>query len=210
MVKKSYHHGDLKNALIEAGIAVLAEEGEFGISLRKVALRAGVSHAAPYAHFTDKQALVAAISTEGLSRMSRSIDAIHLRWNDDPLRELVEIAWAYLCFAIQAPAHFKITFSGAVKKEQDYPDFITLTQKNFSALEQVVEHCQSAGILEAGPPEVIAIGVWSQVHGLASLMVENQISHTLLDRISMQVLLISGLQQIVNRDIDPQILDRSE
>ena len=65
MAKKQYHHGDLKNALIHAGIAILAKEGVGGLSLRKVAARAGVSHAAPYAHFADKQALIAAISTEG-------------------------------------------------------------------------------------------------------------------------------------------------
>ena len=63
--KKSYHHGDLKNALIKAGADILSNEGVSALSLRKVARKAGVSHAAPYAHFTDKQALIAAISTEG-------------------------------------------------------------------------------------------------------------------------------------------------
>jgi len=65
MTKKTYHHGDLKNALIRAGIDILAREGVGGLSLRKVARNAGVSHTAPYAHFADKQALIAAISTNG-------------------------------------------------------------------------------------------------------------------------------------------------
>ena len=59
--KKSYHHGDLKNALIKAGADILSKEGVSALSLRKVAHKAGVSHAAPYAHFADKQALIAAM-----------------------------------------------------------------------------------------------------------------------------------------------------
>jgi AcrR family transcriptional regulator len=62
MTETTYHHGDLKNALIQAGMEILAEEGLGSLSLRKVAKQAGVSHAAPYAHFNDKQALIAAIS----------------------------------------------------------------------------------------------------------------------------------------------------
>ncbi|HWZ19753.1 MAG TPA: helix-turn-helix domain-containing protein, partial [Ktedonobacteraceae bacterium] len=62
---KPYHHGDLRNALIQAGLEILAEGGAQELDLRKVARRAGVSHAAPYRHFADKQALVAAINEEG-------------------------------------------------------------------------------------------------------------------------------------------------
>ncbi|MBU0935252.1 MAG: TetR/AcrR family transcriptional regulator [Spirochaetes bacterium] len=71
MQKSSYHHGDLKRALIEAGIELLAKEGSAAFSLRKVAIRAGVSHTAPYAHFADKQALIAAIITEGYIRLHK-------------------------------------------------------------------------------------------------------------------------------------------
>jgi AcrR family transcriptional regulator len=179
----------------------------FGLSLRKVAQRAGVSHAAPYAHFADKQALMAAISTEGLARIAKCMDAIQARSTGDPLRELVEIAWAYLRFAIEDPAHFKITFSGAVEKEQDYPALVTMTRKNFAALRQVTERCQAVGILHAGPADLVAVGVWSQVHGLASLMLENQLSHTLLDGQPLQAILVAGLQQLALVPIDPQILD---
>src|SRR5512147_1727830 len=71
--KKAYHHGDLKNALIEAGADILSKDGVSGLSLRKVALKAGVSHTAPYAHFADKQALIAAISTDGYRRLYEAL-----------------------------------------------------------------------------------------------------------------------------------------
>lgn len=193
----SYHHGDLKNALIEAGIAILAEEGVNGLSLRKVASRAGVSHAAPYAHFADKQALIAAISTAGYRRLYEQMQVVLAQMADDPLAQLVETAWAYLNFAIADPAHFKITFSSTVEKEQDYPDLVALTHQSFGVVQQIVERCQAAGILSPGSPDVVAIGVWSQVHGLASLMLEGQISHTTLEQTSMKGLLIACLQQLV-------------
>ena len=75
MRRKTYHHGDLKNALIKAGVEILSQEGVEGLSLRKVAQRAGVSHNAPYSHFPDKQSLIAAISTEGFRQLYGELDA---------------------------------------------------------------------------------------------------------------------------------------
>ena len=103
MTKSKYHHGDLKNALIAAGIDILASEGVHALSLRAVAQRAGVSHAAPYAHYADKQALIAAISTAGYRRLYDSLRAVGERYAGDPLRQLVEGAWAYVQFALHDP-----------------------------------------------------------------------------------------------------------
>src|SRR5262245_57255125 len=72
---KRYHHGDLRNALIQAGKTLLAEEGVAGLELRKVARAAGVSHAAPYRHFADKQALLAAIAEDGFYQLTEGMDA---------------------------------------------------------------------------------------------------------------------------------------
>jgi AcrR family transcriptional regulator len=114
-----YHHGDLKNALIEAGLEILSKEGVSGLSLRKVARKAGVSHSAPYAHFADKQALIAAISTEGYRLLYEKMQEIQKKFIDDPSRQLVEVAWAYVRFAQTDPEQFKGTFSNAVASERD-------------------------------------------------------------------------------------------
>jgi len=196
MPRKSYHHGDLKNALIQAGIQILAKEGVAGLSLRKVAGKAGVSHAAPYAHFTDKQALIAAISTEGYRRLYERIEDIIRQYADDPSKQLIETAWAYVDFALTDPAHFKITFSGVIEQEKEHPTFVEMSQKSFESVVRIVEACQARGVLESGPSDLMAVSVWSLVHGFASLVLEGQVSHNLLDRMSLREMLIFSLNQI--------------
>lgn len=145
----------MKNALIEAGAEILSKEGVNGLSLRKVASRAGVSHADPYAHFPDKQTLIAALSTEGYRMLYERLDAAVQRYRDDPLRQLVEA-------------------------------------------------CQAAGVLKPGPVDVMAVSVWSLVHGFVSLLQEGQISHSVLDRYSLREMLIFTLNQISRVEINPQ------
>ena len=204
MAERKYHHGDLKNALIEAGAEILSQEGVHGLSLRKVASRAGVSHAAPYAHFADKQALIAAISTEGYRMLYERIEAAVQRFQGQPARQLFEAGWAYIQFALDDPAHFKVTFSGVVEKEKDYPSFVEMSRKSFGLVVQIVEACQAAGVLKAGPSDVLAVSVWSLVHGFASLLIEGQISHTVLDRMKARDLLAFLLNQMVCVEIRPE------
>jgi AcrR family transcriptional regulator len=201
--KTSYHHGDLKNALIQAGIEILSKEGVNALSLRKVARRAGVSHAAPYAHFADKQALVAAISTAGYQKLYDKVYDAAQNHRGDPMRQLIEGAWAYVEFALNDSEHFRITLSGVVEKEKEYPAYVEVSQKGFRLVVQLVEVCQKAGVLNEGPPDLMAASVWGLVHGFVSLILENQISHTLLDRYSLKEMLIFSLNQITPVEITP-------
>lgn len=201
--KTPYHHGDLKNALIEAGIEILSKEGVSSLSLRKVARRAGVSHAAPYAHFADKQALVAAISTAGYRELYQKVYDAAQNHQGDPLRQLVEGAWAYVEFALNESDHFRITLSGAVERERDHPAYVEISQKGFRLVVELVQACQKAGILDEGPSDLMAISVWGSVHGFVSLALDGQISSTLLDRYSLKEMLIFSLNQITAVEIAP-------
>jgi len=202
--KGAYHHGNLKNALIKAGVDLLAKEGVAGLSIRRVAQKAGVSRAAPYAHFADKQALIAAISTEGYSRLFDAMERVADRHRDDPGAKLVDGAWAYLKFALDDPDHFKVTTSGAVEREKDYPALVEMSENCFSLVLRIVEECQACGILREGPADLVAVSVWSLMHGLISLVLENQIPHALRDRMSIRELLIATLNQITLADLrDP-------
>ena len=182
MAATPYHHGDLKNALIKAGTEILASEGLGGLSLRKVAKQAGVSHAAPYAHFKDKQALIAAISTEGFKQLHSQIESVKKTYQANPGSLLIETAWAYVQFALNEPDRFKLMFSSALEKEKEYPDFVEISQKNFRQLVDIVEICQGANILKSADSELIALSVWGTAHGFVSLLLEGQISHTVLEK----------------------------
>jgi AcrR family transcriptional regulator len=196
MEDKKYHHGDLKNALIQAGIDVLSNDGVSGLSLRKVAKQAGVSHAAPYAHFADKEALIAAISTEGhrnlYERLIRTIEENQ----SNPHKQLIETAWAYIQFAQEEQACFQIMFSGVLEQEKDYPDFVEISQQTFQLVVLVVDRCKREGILRDEPSLLLAAVVWGQIHGLISLILSGQISHQVLDKYPMRELMIRTMNQI--------------
>jgi AcrR family transcriptional regulator len=200
--KKSYHHGDLKNALIEAGADILSKDGVSGLSLRKVAQKAGVSHTAPYAHFADKQALIAAISTEGYKKLYKQIAQAAEQYRSDPLQRLVESSWAYVEFALDEPDHFKVTLSGMIEKEQDYPAFVETAKQTFSLVVDIVAQCQRAGILRKGAADLTAVSVWALIHGFVTLLLENQISHTVLDRYTVREMFIYTLNQITLVELD--------
>lgn len=195
MAIKKYHHGDLKNALIQAGVEILSKEGVGGLSLRKVAQRAGVSHNAPYSHFPDKQALIAAISTEGFKKLYDEIDAAVSSYPNDPLRQLQEIAWSYVQFAMNNKDTFKIMFSGILEKEKNYPAFVKISHQAFRRVVDVVQACQEIGILRVASPEMMAVSVWAQVHGITSLMLEGQISHIILDSFNIRQIVSFSLDQ---------------
>ena len=195
--KKNYHHGDLKNALIKAGVEILAKDGVIGLSLRKVAARAGVSHTAPYSHFVDKQALIAAISTEGFRQLYERMSAVAEEYKTKPSMQLMEVGRAYVQFALDDRDRFKVMFSGILEKEKIYPEFVTESQRNFQLVKMVVEANQAAGVLRSGPSDLVALSAWAIIHGFSMLLLEGQISHTVLEQRDLRGLVEFQLGQIM-------------
>ena len=198
MPSKKYHHGDLKNALIRAGVEILAKEGVSGLSLRKVAQRAGVSHSAPYAHFPDKQSLIAAISTEGFNQLYAELEAAISPYPKHPKKQLLEGVKAYVRFAEENTDTFKIMFSGVLEKEKDYPSFVEISSKTFKLVVGVVQACQNAHILPKGTADLMAVTVWGQIHGIVSLALEGQISHSVLERIKIEDIASFAIDQMIS------------
>ncbi len=197
MPRKNYHHGDLKNALIKAGVEILSKEGIEGLSLRKVAQKAGVSHSAPYAHFPDKQSLIAAISTEGFHQLYAELDAAILTYPRNPKKQLQQGALAYVQFALNNTDTFKIMFSGVLEKEKDYPAFVEISSKTFDRVVDVVRACQEAGVMSATSTEILAVAVWGQLHGIISLALEGQIPHTILNDHELQDIVVLAMDQML-------------
>lgn len=193
MTKEKYHHGDLKQALIESGRKILHEYGVNALTLRSTARAAGVSHSAPYAHFTDKQALLAAISTQGFldlqERLSQNIE----KYRASPRDLLIETGWGYIQFALSEPACFKLMFSGILEDEHSHPEFMAAVRKTYQMLVNVVAACQKKEILPAGPADETAVAVWSLVHGFVALHLERQIPGQVLEKRKLKELFANSL-----------------
>ncbi len=192
-----YHHGRLKETLIEAGISILEEEDIRALSLRKVAKRANVSHAAPYRHFDDKIALLAAIAEYGFTRLAENMEQAMNATDEDPWQQMLEIGRCYVEFGIAHPAQLTLMFSDLLKVSAKEA-LSAAAAYTFTLLTRSVERAQEAKLLQSGDPREIARSVWAMEHGLAMLMKEGffdcaaEESRTRIIRQSL-VHLVSGL-----------------
>lgn len=171
---KTYHHGDLRNALIQAGLELLAEGGVHELDLRKVARRAGVSHTAPYRHFDDKQALIAAINEEGFHWLAERIQSTLREVSDEPIEQLFGIALSYVQFAQENPWLMREMFSGLTIEREMFASLHTASKTVYRLYAEVIRHGQERGKIVDGDPAALAGVLWSVLHGLAMLIIENQ------------------------------------
>jgi len=167
--KKGYHHGDLRRALLDAGLKILVKQGPEGITLRELARRAGVTHAAPYRHFADKEALLAAVAEEGFRAMGRKMDERRALAGGDAARTLHELGVGYVLFAVEHPAHFKVMFGREISDFEKYPGLHEEAEATFERLVAAITALQQGGQVRPGDPMPVALTCWSMVHGLATL-----------------------------------------
>lgn len=167
MSTSPYHHGDLRRALIEAGLRLLRSRGAGGLALRAVAREAGVSPAAPYRHFADKEAMLAAIAAEGFERLAAALRAADA--SADGIEALRAQGAAYVGFALEEAALFRLMF-GAERPAGD----AALAQQAEAAFG--VLRARVATLLPESQVAVGALTAWSLVHGLACLIADGRIA----------------------------------
>ncbi len=167
-----YHHGDLRRALVDAALELVAEQGPSGITLREAARRAGVTHAAPYRHFADKEALLAAVAEEGFQRLRSEIE---LALEQAGGRERVEtVGVAYVRFARHHPSQFRVMFGAEVGDKRLYPELTHADQAVFDLLCAAIRSAQQTGEMAQGDPARMGMVAWSMLHGVAALVVDGQ------------------------------------
>lgn len=169
--KHAYHHGDLRNALVGEALTLLEKEGNSGFTLRDLARRVGVSCAAPYAHFNDKEALMAAIAAEGFGKLKASMDTA-LEKDGDPFAQFVALGRTYVHFGINNPALYKLMFTSEdlPAKRHLFPELEAAGTATFKTLTALLGRLQQAGLLRPGDLDADGLAVWAHVHGLVSLI----------------------------------------
>jgi AcrR family transcriptional regulator len=169
MPRHSYHHGNLREALLQGALRVIAELGPAAFTLREVARRAGVSHNAPYRHFRDKDALLAAVAAQGFRELTRAMRGAGER-KSNTLDRLKQSGLAYVAFAVRRPEHFTVMFEAPVIACKD-SEYLQASQEAFNTLVNYIRNCQDQGQLPAGNTLERALYAWSLVHGIAKLAV---------------------------------------
>ncbi len=171
--REAYHHGSLREALIEASEALLAERGLEGFSLREVARRSGVSPAAPAHHFGDVDGLLAAVAIQAFDGLTAALEAGNLRGGDDPVARLREQGVGYVSFALNHPGRFSLMFRAGLHRTEALQ---RSAHAAFETLERGVRDLYrvppSAALDRAQWSSLISI--WSVVHGFAHLALAGQ------------------------------------
>jgi AcrR family transcriptional regulator len=164
---RPYHHGQLKQALFQAALALISEVGPQAFTLREVARRAAVSHNAPYRHFRDKDELLALVATQGFERLTAAMkrSASHGATAEERFRLCGR---GYVSFALRWPQHFLVMFDLPFSGDK-YPEYAKAGDEAFATLLALIVECQDAGVLSRGDPKPLAFMTWSMVHGIAKL-----------------------------------------
>lgn len=172
--KDRYHHGDLRNALLQAALAILEEGGLDALSLRAVAARAGVSHAAPAHHFPTLKSLLTAVATDAFERFAQNMQTQRNHAAKDPRCQLAAAGDGYVRFARQCPQQFRLMFSPSRLEWQD-PRFHAAGR---AAYQQLVDVCAPVAILRGETSDsargAIERMVWSSIHGYVQLLLAGQ------------------------------------
>jgi AcrR family transcriptional regulator len=172
----SYHHGNLRRALIKEALVMIAESGSAGLSLRELARRVGVTPTAPYRHFVDREALLATVAEEGYRLMKEEL-GIGAKETDANLA-LLKLGSAYLEFARTNPSHYRVMFgpfTARNKQEEKYPELKAIAGEVFQLLVDVIERGQAQGKVRPGVSAELAESTWAMVHGLSSLLIDGHI-----------------------------------
>ncbi len=185
-----YHHGDLRQALLDEALRSIEADGVERLTVRGVGAKLGVSRSALYRHFSDKQALLAAVAREGFRTFRLALlDA----WEREGrgTAGLEAMGLAYLQFAREHPAHYRVMFGRFIESCAKDPDVMKEATGAFQVLVDALIELQGEGLARQEDPQMLARCIWAQVHGISMLAIDGQLrgehaSSDALNRYAMQ------------------------
>lgn len=175
---KRYHHGALRQALMDAAMAAVEQDGAEKVSLRNLARSLGVSATAPYRHFTDRDSLLTAVAARGFEEFADSLED-SAAGDQSPSHGLMAMGRTYLDLALKRPNLYRLMFTYPLSGDNpEEPTRLEHADRASAVLDRVVEwHFKNLGRPEV-TKEAVALAAWSGVHGLALLLMDNRIELT--------------------------------
>ena len=170
--KRPYHHGDLKRTVLETAIAMLHEDKGWQFTLREVARRAGVSHAAPYKHFPDKTALLSEMALIGFDRLRKALTAAKPARSKSLRDEFLTVARIYIRFGTSNPALYRLMFSGDGGGKAVDVHLNERALAVFGVMLEFLERGQAEGVLRKRDVRGQAAACWAQMHGITMLTID--------------------------------------
>jgi AcrR family transcriptional regulator len=165
---------DLRQTLLKASLALIEEGGLDRLSMREAARKAGVSHQAPYHHFADREAILAAIAGEGFVKLGQSLTRAAKDAGADAGKAVEAMGRAYIDFALRNPAYFQVMFRADAVPLDRYPEARKQEDEAFSVLIEAIDKAFVSQPAETR--RTIAIAAWAMVHGLATLVLEGSLA----------------------------------
>lgn len=196
--QRPYHHGNLRQALIDMAVTVAEETGKDIISVREVARRLGVSSGAPFRHFPDRESLMTAVAEEALARLRLRVERDQLDAPAAPIARLKTLGRTFIHWALQNPTQFRLVSS---RRLFEFDRSASLPV-HFDAVRQItmslVEQAQLAGQLPSGALPEMALALRALVYGLARMQVDGQLPQWRVDTSETERTLISAMDLIID------------
>jgi AcrR family transcriptional regulator len=170
----SYHHGNLRRALVDEAVRTIGQSGVGALTLRGVGAALGVSRTALYRHFADKDALLAAVACEGFIALTAALAEPRTRVPDLP-GQLTAMGAAYVRFAIDHQAHYRVMFGGFLERCRDEPGLVADATAAFDVLVGMIRDLRAARLVREDDVRQLSLFVWATVHGIAMLAIDGQL-----------------------------------
>lgn len=166
----AYHHGDLKNALIQTGLGIIEKEGVKALTLRRVARETRVSHAAPYRHYKNKESLLVDLAVAGFDRLSEQFEEVLAGFDGGPAEKAACLGKAYIRFAVEHPHLYSLMFGDHIKAKTRHPGFFQAYDRMYKMFLDIVQQAASRPAADAA---ITVITVWAAVHGYVTFILDN-------------------------------------
>lgn len=174
--KKTYHHGDLKGTLIEAAKLMIKKDGIESLTMRNISKLAGVSHAAAYRHFKDKEELLAELAIDGYKELIIILDKFFLKEDKDLAKNYLEVGLDYIQFALSNAEVYRIMWGKDKVDSNKFKELKSISEQSFSLKYRIIKVVYKNCNYDEKHLNYIALSEWAQIHGFAMLLIDGVIS----------------------------------